>query len=79
MKKIIVLSAVAALLAINCKKKSSSTTSTSVTCVYKLNNGVKTFYKCASNSTDAGNYAVEIRNSGSSSTTESKASCSDCQ
>lgn len=82
MKKIIVLSAVAALFAINCKKKivpvPGPPVDTQTYCIYGYIGTTKTFYKCVQGK-DAANTAYnELTAQGKEAVAEAKNSCSDC-
>lgn len=83
MKKIIVLSAVMALLAINCKKKKETAPTppvdTQTYCAYYYNGTVKTFYKCVTGKDAANATYNEIVAGGKEAEVIAKNSCSDCQ
>lgn len=77
MKNVIVLLAIISL-SVGCKKKDVKPTTTEVYCVFKTENGVKSFYKCASTSDEAANECIKLRDAGYVGSTSKKSSCIEC-
>ena len=83
MKKVILILAISTLV-FNCKNKAALAPATSsqgtITCIWSTNqNGVKTFYRCVSSTSEIQQAAMEIRDAENSMSTAVKATCAECQ
>lgn len=78
MKKIILILAIS-IAFIACKKKSTSSTTPTIYCVYSYDNGNRTFQGCAESKEAMQSKTIELRNAGFTDVrSETKTKCSEC-